>query len=122
MPTSETRKAGLAGSIEDALAARRWFILLPFGLVGGVAVSAQLTSEPQPALLTTGAILLLVALWLSRRGLGALRLTILLGAVWTGFCLLPVHGALFGTPMLTRPAFGPYEMRVDEILLSLIHI
>jgi len=116
MPTSETRKAGLAGSIEDALAARRWFILLPFGLVGGVAVSAQLTSEPQPALLTTGAILLLVALWLSRRGLGALRLTILLGAVWTGFCLLPVHGALFGTPMLTRPAFGPYEMRVDEIL------
>ena len=39
-----------------------------------------------------------------------------LAAAWVGFCLLPVHGALFGTEMLTRPVYGTYQARVDEIL------
>lgn len=45
-----------------------------------------------------------------------LRLAVVLAAFWAGFCLLPLHGALFGTAMLERAAFGTYQMRVDEIL------
>ncbi|WP_345890849.1 ComEC/Rec2 family competence protein [Devosia oryzisoli] len=48
--------------------------------------------------------------------LTGLRLAVQLSALWLGFCLLPIHGALFGTPMLAFPAYGTYEARVDEII------
>ena len=44
------------------------------------------------------------------------RTMVALAAAWLGFCLLPIHGALFGTEMLARPAYGTYQARVDEIL------
>jgi competence protein ComEC len=39
-------------------------------------------------------------------------------AFWLGFCLLSLHGAWFGTEMLARPAYGTYEVRVDEVLTA----
>lgn len=101
--------------LADAATARRTFVLLPFGMIIGLMAYASLPAEPQWQALAAvaGALVLLIALtWRSL----VLPLAWLLLAGWLGFCLLPVHGALFGTPMLTWPAYGLYEGRVDEIV------
>jgi competence protein ComEC len=99
-----------------ALEERRGFVLLPFAAIGGLIVAASVPVEPQIALLVTGCIILAISLSLATRSIVLMRTMIGLTAVWLGFCLLPIHGALFGTQMLARPAFGTYQARVDEIL------
>ncbi|RYE10178.1 MAG: ComEC/Rec2 family competence protein [Hyphomicrobiales bacterium] len=110
------RRRGLAGSLIVALDERRLSILLPFGLILGLILSIQLPSEPNPAALGVGAVSLAVAGLLALRSLTCLRVVALLASVWAGLCLLPLHGALWGTAMLERPAYGEYRARVDEIL------
>ena len=107
---------GLAGSLRAALDERRWFVVLPFAMIAGVIGAAVLPTEPNVALLVTGAMALGLAGVASVHSLPLLRLVTALGAGWLGFCLLPVHGALEGTQMLRRPAYGNYEVVVDEIL------
>ena len=85
-------------------------------MIAGLIVSLELPVEPHPIALGIGAAVLALALVLSLRSLTRLRLFTLAAALWAGLCLLPIHGALFGTPMLSRPAYGAYQARVDEIL------
>ena len=104
-----------ARGLSDATVSRRLFVLLPFAMIAGLIAYALLPGEPQPqALLALGLalVVLIVLLWRSP----ALPLASLVVAAWLGFCLLPVHGLWFGTTMLTRPAYGLYEGRVDEIV------
>ncbi|HUH77423.1 MAG TPA: hypothetical protein VLZ53_08660, partial [Devosia sp.] len=80
-----------------AVAARRVFILLPFAMTFGLCAYAALPFEPNAwALLGVGlALAVLLALcWLWAR----LPLLLPIAAFWAGFCLLPLHGASFGTP------------------------
>src|SRR5690349_2840676 len=103
---AKPRPAGLLASVRAALDDRRGFVLLPFGMIGGLMVAASLPNEPQVSLLAAGAVLLCVGLAVSARSLALTRIMVALVAVWLGFCLLPIHGALFGTQMLVRPAYG----------------
>lgn len=102
-------------SLEDAVISRRLFVLLPFAMIFGLVGYAGLPVEPEYwALATVAAAMGLVILLLRR--------TSMLAACWVfaagffGFCLLPLHGAAFGTTMLARPAFGLFEARVEEII------
>ncbi|MBI4920194.1 MAG: ComEC/Rec2 family competence protein [Devosia nanyangense] len=115
-PVPATPRRGLVASATVALDERRLFVLLPFATIAGLIVSIELPSEPQPIVLGLGAGALAVAIGLSLRSLTRLRIIALIAALWAGLCLLPIHGALFGTEMLARPASGQYQARVDEIL------
>lgn len=122
LPALSTPKAGplagLAASLRRALEHRRLFLLWPYAIIAGLVASANLPEPPPFVLPAVGAVLVLaLALCLNR--LNALRVISLLAAGWFGFSLLPIHGALFGTEMLSRPAYGTYEMRVDEIVSTI---
>lgn len=108
----------ISSSISRAFDGRRLFVLLPFGLIGGMIVSLLPEEAPRLEVLIGVALLLAAALVLARATDLAWRMLVLAGAIWGGICLLPIHGALFGTAMLKYPAFGTYEMRVDEILTA----
>ena len=110
--------SGLGTSFISALEHRRLFLLWPYAIIVGLVASANLPELPPFALPAVGAALVL-AMLLSLNQLALLRLFGLLVALWLGFCLLPIHGALFGTQMLARPAYGTYEMRVDEIVSTI---
>lgn len=98
-----------------AVAARRLFILLPFMMIAGLIVYTALPVEPDRLAIFSVTIALLVAALLMRRS-ARLPLLGLVTALWCGFALLPLHGAMFGTSMLVRPAYGHFEARVDEII------
>jgi competence protein ComEC len=115
-PAAKQRRAGIVQSALTALGERRGFVLLPFAMIVGLVVEARLPAEPQVSVLVTGAVSTAIGLIVLRHSLAGARVAIALAAVWMGFCLLPVHGALFGTQMLARPAYGPYQARVDEII------
>ena len=107
--------AAVAVAFTDAIAARRLFVLLPFAMIAGLTVYAQLPVEPHPwALVGTaaGIVVLLALVWRSP----ILPVATLAAAFWVGACLLPLHGLWFGTTMLARPAYGTYEGRVEEIV------
>lgn len=105
----------VADAVRSALATRRLFVLLPFAMIFGMIVYAQLPFEPQGiALAGVGAALLLIFIFMLRSP--ALPLAGLALAFWAGLCLLPLHGLTFGTPMLARPAYGAFEAQVDEII------
>ncbi|MBN9334578.1 ComEC/Rec2 family competence protein [Devosia sp.] len=93
-------------------------MLLPFSLILGLIAYAALRAEPSfynymiSSLIVTGLLLGSVAI----ASLPAMRFAIQLAAIWLGFCLLPIHGYAFGTAMLRAPAYGTYEMRIDEVL------
>ena len=117
-PRRATRNwaSGLAQGLQTALDHRRTFLLWPYATVAGLIAWAASPFEPDRlALVGAGALLALIAL-LSLRRLGRLRLVGIAIAFWLGLALLPLHSALFGTPMLARATYGTYEMRVDEIL------
>lgn len=97
---------------------RRLFVVLPFSMIAGLVLYALMHDEPALPLLLGGAgivVFLLLAAGLTH-SLHVLRIGVQLSAFWFGFCLLPAHAALFGTPMLAFPAYGVYEAHVDEIL------
>jgi competence protein ComEC len=114
--SAEKPRSGLLASLASSLDERRGFVLQPFAIIGGLVVAASLPREPELPLLLGGAGLIAVALVLARTSVAAMRVITLLAAAWVGLCLLPIHGALWGTQMLDQPAYGTYEMRVDEIL------
>ncbi|MDB5613686.1 MAG: hypothetical protein JWQ22_1339, partial [Devosia sp.] len=102
-------------SLADAVTSRRLFVLLPFAMIAGMIVYAGLPFEPEAwALASIGAAMLLGIVLLRQASM--LPLFCGFAAAWLGFCLLPLHGAWFGTTMLARPAFGTYEARVDEVI------
>lgn len=108
-------RTGIAKAVADAIETRRLFVLLPFALIVGLLAYAGLPAEPQAWVLAAVAMVLLLAVALAWRG-PALPVAVITAGAWCGFCLLPIHGAWFGTSMLPRPAYGTFEMRVDEIV------
>jgi competence protein ComEC len=113
---AKPRSLGLLRSAVLSLDSRRLFILLPFAIIAGLIVSLMGTSSPDPlALLGVGAALLLVLAFSLRTSVQLYVISIAI-ALWCGFCLLTAHGVLSGTEMIGRPAYGTFEMRVDEIL------
>ncbi|HEV2516556.1 MAG TPA: ComEC/Rec2 family competence protein [Devosia sp.] len=105
-------------SITDALEQRRLFLLWPYAAIVGLIVCLAAPDEPQPWLLGLVGAAIAIGLVLVRQT-GLFRSLTLVGAFWAGFALLSVHGTLFGSVMLVRPAYGTYEMRVDEIVSEL---
>ena len=101
---TKARSAGLLASLREALAERRGFVLLPFAAIAGLVAAANLPTAPEPALLIAVWVTLGIGLMVSVRSVAWARATAALAAAWFGFCLLPIHGALFGTQMLQRPA------------------
>jgi competence protein ComEC len=116
------RRSGLLAGVREAFAGalehRRLFLLLPYAMIAGLIVAFELPAEPSPVLLGAGGVAAVMALWVSRQSVGWNRVVGLAAAFWLGFCLLAIHGALFGTAMLARPAYGTYEVRVDEVLAA----
>ncbi|MCF1742369.1 ComEC/Rec2 family competence protein [Paradevosia shaoguanensis] len=112
----KARAPTLATALSDSLEERRIFILAPFAMIAGLIASLETASYPEPLMLGAGAAVIALVLVLGRGSIRVLRVACLAAAFWTGFSLFSVHGALFGTPMLTRPAYGAFEARVDEIL------
>ncbi|HVY50634.1 MAG TPA: ComEC/Rec2 family competence protein [Devosia sp.] len=110
------RFKGPAASLAEALAHRRLVVVLPVAMIGGIIADLALPADPQPLALALGALGIAAAALLLRGSVAATRLVVLIGAVWLGMCLLPIHGALSGTAMLGRPAYGTYQARVDEIV------
>lgn len=108
----------LVASLAGAATNRRLFVILPFSLIAGLICYAVLPDEPGMAMLVGGAVLsvLLLAAAAMLQSLHGLRLFVQIATFWFGFCLLPIHAGLFGTPMLTFPAYGLYEAHVDEVL------
>ena len=110
--------AGVRGAFGGAVEHRRLFLLLPFAMIAGLIVAFTLPTEPPPLLLAAGGSAVAAALIVSHQSIGWSRISGLIAAFWLGFCLLSIHGALFGSAMLARPAYGTYEARVDEVLTA----
>lgn len=112
-------RTGFVAAARQALEARRLFVLLPFAMIAGLIASLQGNAQAEPAALIGVAVAIAVAVPLARKSTVGLRLAALAAAFWVGYCLLTIHGTLFGTTMLSRPAYGTFEMRVDEIVSEL---
>jgi len=108
----------LIASLRNAIDQRRLFVLLPFSIIAGLAFYTPLPDEPPllHLLIGSGVVAAVLALAIGLQSFTGMRWSTQLVAAWVGFCLLPVHGALFGTQMLAFPAYGTYEVRVDEVI------
>ncbi|MDB5535624.1 MAG: hypothetical protein JWQ65_499 [Devosia sp.] len=103
-------------AVVEAVETRRLFVLLPFCVIGGMVAYSQVAFEPNPWALLGVAILLAGFLVVSLPHIARFRVLLLVSAIWAGVCMLPIHGLLFGTPMLRFPVYGQYQATVDEIL------
>lgn len=108
--------AHLFGAIREAAGRRRLFILIPFGLIAGLLAYRLPTLEPDLRFVLAVGFVLGALTLISVAG--SLHEYLLRGILilWCGFALLPVHGALFGTPMLKGSLYGDYSASVDEVL------
>ncbi|WP_449395773.1 ComEC/Rec2 family competence protein [Devosia riboflavina] len=107
-------------ALAEATGQRRLFVLLPFSLIFGLVAYAVLPAEPGAVHFIIGSLFVTGCLLLAMlsHSLTGLRVAIQMCAAWLGFCLLALHGLAFGTAMLSVPAYGTYEARVDEVLAA----
>ena len=110
------RAPGIAASAAGAFEERRLFVLLPFAIIAGLISSTAARADPEPWALVLVGVALVAGVVLARATDTLRRLLILGAAFWFGFSLLAIHGALFGTEMLSRVAYGTYEARIDEVI------
>jgi len=119
-PPAMTRRSaarpGLAASWGQALEERRLFVLTPFLVIAGLIASLLPVEPPDPKVLVTGGAALAIAAVLGRHSLRVGRIILCLASFWLGFSLFAIHGQVFGTAMLARPAYGTFEARVSEII------
>ncbi|MDB5505710.1 MAG: hypothetical protein JWR75_348 [Devosia sp.] len=115
-PPRQRRGIGLAASLTIALDRRRFFVLLPFAIIAGLTAYVYAGATPEPLMLGGVAAASASFVALSWRTHTLLRFATLCGAFWFGFCLLAIHGALFGTVMLSGSRYGVYQVHVDEIV------
>ena len=108
--------ASLRDALVEAIETRRLFVLLPFAVIAGMVAYARLAFEPHPWALIGVSAALVGLLAVSLGHIARFRVLVLLAAFWSGTCLLPLHGALFGTTKLSFPIYGQYQATVDEIL------
>jgi competence protein ComEC len=107
---------GRTTALRQALDARRLFVLLPFAMIAGLIASLQGSAMAHPAVLVGGVVAIGIAIPMLRATPAGLQFCALAAAFWAGYALLAIHGALFGTEMLGRPAYGTFQMRVDEVV------
>ncbi len=105
----------LKAAVSSAHLSRRVFVVLPFATIAGMIIYAGLPFEPDPIALAVVAFALLIGT-IALLQSTTLPFVTLAFALWSGLCLLPLHGAFFGTTMLARPAYGTYQAVVDEII------
>jgi len=110
-PAAPAARRGLAASAHRAFDDRRLFVLIPFAIITGLIASTAAGTSPEPWALVAAGAALAGAIILARATDVALRSLVLLAAFWLGFTLLAIHGALFGTAMLSRSAYGTYAAR-----------
>jgi competence protein ComEC len=113
---SQPARPAISTSLAKALDGRRLFVLLPFAVILGMIASLLPEEAPPPEALVGVGLVLAIALLLARGSQAAWRSVVLGSAFWAGVALLELYGALFGTTMLARPAYGTFEARVDEVL------
>jgi competence protein ComEC len=109
-------RLSLGAAVLESIETRRLFVLLPFSVIGGMVAYSQVAFEPNPWALAVIALVLMGLLLASLAQVTRFRALLLLSALWFGVCLLPIHGLLFGTTMLSFPVYGQYRATVDEIL------
>ncbi|MDP3315605.1 MAG: ComEC/Rec2 family competence protein [Devosia sp.] len=109
---------GVGAAFTEAFEHRRAFLLLPYAMIAGLVVAFTWPADPSPVLLMAGGLATVAGLVTSRNAAGWNRAAGLAAAFWIGFSLLSIHGALVGTQMLARPAYGTYEARIDEVLTA----
>ena len=106
----------IPAAVVDAAGQRRNFILWPFVMIAGLIAYRILPGEPHPAAIGLG-IFAAAILAIRARDAASLREPVLMALVFVlGMALLPVHGFLFGTPMLDAPRYGTYEARIDAVI------
>ncbi|OEO29019.1 hypothetical protein VW23_027390 [Devosia insulae DS-56] len=110
---------GFRSGVATALEHRRLFLLWPYAIITGLVISLVAPNEPEPWVLGLIGSAIAIGLFLARGNTAVFRTLTLVGAFWVGVSLLSIHAALFGTTMLARPAYGTYEMRIDEIVSEL---
>lgn len=103
--------AGLAATFEN----RRLLIAQPAMLIVGMLAYRAAPSEPHIWALAGIFAATVAAFWITRTQFLMSQFSLLAGGIALGACLLPVHGALFGTSMLRGAAFGTFQMQVDAI-------
>ncbi|MET0438532.1 MAG: ComEC/Rec2 family competence protein [Devosia sp.] len=110
----------LWSALSAATGQRRLFVLLPFSLIFGLVAYAVLPAEPGAVHFIIGSLSVTGCLLLAMlsHSLTGLRVATQMCSAWLGFCLLALHGLAFGTAMLSVPAYGTYEARVDEVLAT----
>ena len=110
----------LFSALVAAIERRRLFVLLPFGVIAGLVLYAVLPFEPPAYVFVAGALIAVLVLVTAfvRKSLPGARLGVQGLTLWCGFCLLPLHGLIFGTTLLAYPVYGTYEAVVDEVLSS----
>ncbi len=111
-------RLGLSAAVSAALERRRLLVLVPFALIVGLLGYVLLPAEPSPVLLLAGLLVVLVLPVTLRDRHGLWQGAVLVAALWSGFGLMPLHAALWGTEMLRRPAYGTYQFRIDEVLTA----
>lgn len=107
---------GLRDAVSLAFDERRLLVALPCFAILGLIGYRILPNSPHPGALIAVLFMLIAGVVAFRRQLSMLRVFVAGLGIWIGFCLLAVHGALFGTPMLIFPVFGTYEAVVDRVL------
>lgn len=106
----QRRAATITAATIDAIEQRRVFVLLPFAFILGTIFFRTGWAEPQWQLLLVGAFAIAALSFFKR------RFAMLMVAFWAGFCALPFHGWLLGTPMLGVTKYGNYTMRLDSVI------
>jgi competence protein ComEC len=114
----QTIGESFGAAVTEAIDERRAFVLAPFTLIAGLIAYRVLPDEPDIAILVLGAILAALSVIVWRNSHAGLRVASLAAVAWVGFCALPVHGLLFGTPMLSAPAYGFYTARIDRVIFD----
>jgi competence protein ComEC len=106
----------IVASFADFLDSRRIFVLLPFALLAGLTISAAMPQDAAPTTLVAVGLGIAVVWFLGRDFASVRYPALLLGAVWAGISLLPLHGTFIGTTMLARPVYGTFQVTVDELI------
>ena len=90
-------------SISDALYHRQYVVLIPFALIFGISIYAQVAIEPSIwASLAVLIILSAITVWRIKRQ-QSWRLLGLVLAVWAGFCLISGAAQIHGTKLVSYP-------------------
>lgn len=99
----------------ELLENRRLLILQPFVLIAGILAYRVLPATPNLWALAALLAFTLTAAALLRQSLFGFNAALVAMGFAIGLLLLPVHGVLFGTKMLSGSAYGAFSAHVDAI-------